>query len=762
MAVVQPIRDPSPSPHVDPAQVRALIAPVYADRKLHTGETYLAHADGIAATVRGLRDDPDLLAAAYLFGAYDVLKDADDWLRKRCGDGVARLVADLRQLMKLSERTRPRASDEAGQGEVVRRMLLAMCNDLRVVLLRLASRLQTLRWYAASKAGDPTEYARETMLLYAPLANRLGVWQLKWELEDLAFRFLEPETYKQVARWLDGKRIEREAFIVDAKAELEGMLAAAGVRAEVSGRPKHIYSIWNKMRAKQLAFDELHDVRALRVIVDEVAQCYQVLSLVHQRWTPIAAEYDDYIAKPKANGYQSLHTVVTIAEGRTLEIQIRTRRMHAFAELGVAAHWRYKEGGKGIDADAERIAWLRQLLAWGTEVDAPPAGAPVRAHDRIYVLTPQARVVELAAGSTPIDFAYHLHTELGHRCRGAKIDGAMVPLNTRLQSGQTVEILAAKSGGPSRDWLNPELGFIVGQRSRAKVRAWFNALEHAQAVASGREIVDRELQRLGRTAVKLDDLAHRLGFESVEALCVAATKEEFSLRSIEQALTVAPPRRAGDSDADGQAARRAGRQGARAGGGRRLADDEPRALLPAGAARRDRRLRDARQGRVDPSRQLRERAGARQPATRAAHRRHLGRRHRCGLSGGRLRPGAGPAGPAARHLGGVRAREAQRHRREHRDCARRGAHAVHDRGRRHDGAAPRARADRRGQRRHRHAAPLSAFRTARAARADRAGVAGRRRRNAAALPAAARAGSCGERCACLLRQQIEVPRVARF
>jgi GTP pyrophosphokinase len=542
MAVV-PHKQPSlPTARVDPAQARALIVPLYGDRKLHTGETYLAHADGIAAIVGTLRDEPDLLAAAYLFGVHDVLKDADDWLRERGGDAVAHLVGDLRQLMKVSERTRPRSAEEAGQSAAVRRMLLAMCTDLRVVLLRLASRLQTLRWYAHSKRGDPHEYARETLALYAPLANRLGVWQLKWELEDLAFRFLEPETYKRIARWLDGRRVEREAFIEQAKADLESMLAAAGVRGEISGRPKHIYSIWNKMRAKQLEFEELHDVRALRVIVDEVAQCYQVLSLVHQRWPAVAAEYDDYIAKPKANGYQSLHTVLHLAPGRTLEIQIRTRRMHESAELGVAAHWRYKEGGRGadtLDPEANRIAWLRQLLAWGEEVDAPAAGVP-RENDRIYVLTPQARVVELVSGSTPIDFAYHVHTELGHRCRGAKVDGAMVPLNTRLATGQTVEILAAKSGGPSRDWLNPELGYIASQRSRAKVRAWFNALEQQQAIAAGRVIVDRELQRLGRTVVKLEDLAHRLGFESVDALCVAATKEEFSLRSIEQALTLAP------------------------------------------------------------------------------------------------------------------------------------------------------------------------------------------------------------------------------
>jgi GTP pyrophosphokinase len=549
--------EPSPGAEVlalvDPAAARALVASLYVDRRLRTGEPFLEHADGMVEIVRPLRDDADLLAAGYLFGAYDVVRDADDWLRARFGPSVMQLVADLRQLMKLSERTRARGGAKAeGEAEALRRMLLAMCNDLRVVLLRLASRLQSLRWFAAHKEqgleSDVRErLARETLELYAPLANRLGIWQLKWELEDLSFRFIEPDTYKRVAKLLEEKRIERESFIADAVRELQQLLAKAGLRGEVHGRPKHIYSIWTKMQAKHLAFDELFDVRALRVIVDEVPQCYQVLSLVHAHFVPISAEYDDYIARPKPNGYQSLHTVVRDGSGRPLEIQIRTRQMHALAELGVAAHWRYKEmtpaqraRATGPSADDERVAWLRQLLAWRQDVEGPQAGEGAVADDRIYVLTPQARVVELPRGATAIDFAYHLHTELGHRCRGAKVDGVMVPLTTPLQTGQTVEVIAAKSGGPSRDWLNPDLGYLASQRSRAKVRAWFNALETEQAIVAGRDIVDKELARLGKTAVKLEELARRLGFATVNDLCVAATKEEFSLRSIEQALATAP------------------------------------------------------------------------------------------------------------------------------------------------------------------------------------------------------------------------------
>jgi GTP pyrophosphokinase len=547
------------TPAPDPARARALIFPLYGERGLRTGETFTAHADGMVEIVGAVRADPDLLAASYLFGAHDVLRDADDWIRTHFGASVAQLVADLRQLMLLSDSVRARmrsaaeaqsreqgrapGRDEAAgsQDAALRRMLLAMVNDLRVVVLRLASRQQTLRYFSAGRGEGVEAYALETAALYTPLANRLGIWQIKWELEDLSLRFLQPEKYQRIAGLLERERGEREREVEAAVEGMQRLLRGAGIAAEVSGRPKHIASIEQKMRAKGVEFEQVYDMRALRVIVERVEQCYEVLALVHQRWRPIDSEFDDYIVKPKPNGYQSLHTVVDVDDGWPLEIQIRTRRMHESAELGVAAHWRYKErgrdGGRQDDRDTERIAWLRRLLDWRHDVEPARRSAQ---EDRVYALTPQGRVVELPAGATAIDFAYHIHTELGHRCRGARIDGALVALNTPLRTGQTVEVITARTGGPSRDWLNPELGFLAGPRSKAKVRQWFNAVEFEQSVAAGREIVDRELQRLGRTAVRLEDLARRLGFDSVEALCAAATKDEFSLRSLEQALASEP------------------------------------------------------------------------------------------------------------------------------------------------------------------------------------------------------------------------------
>ena len=548
----------APPVHPDPAHARELAFSLYADRTLETGEPLAAHADGLARIVQTVRTDPDLAAAAYLFAADTVMRDADRWLRSHFGASVARLVADLRQLRQLSETVRARSGrDEpatrdraaaAAQEEALRRMVLAMANDLRVVLLRLASRLQTLRYLAAVRHPRAEEYARETRMLYAPLANRLGIWQLKWEMEDLALRFLEPETYQQIARALEEKRGQREQRVQDAETTLRDLLAAHGIAGEVSGRPKHIASIAAKMRLKNLPFERVFDQRALRVLVDRVEQCYEVLTLAHQRWRQIESEYDDYIARPKANGYQSLHTVVEDDDGRPLEIQIRTRAMHERAELGVAAHWQYKEGGKGrgggdaARAEQETVAWLRRLLDWREEVErdggTPGAEGPdvAPAAARVYALTPEGRVVDLPAGATPVDFAYAIHTELGHRCRGARVDGALVPLHTALRTGQTVKILAAHAGGPSRDWLNPELGFTASPRSRAKVRQWFHAQEHEQSVAAGREIVQRELQRLGKTAINQEDLAHRMGFRAAEDLYVAATKDEFNLRSVEHAL----------------------------------------------------------------------------------------------------------------------------------------------------------------------------------------------------------------------------------
>ena len=384
------------------------------------------------------------------------------------------------------------------------------------------------------------------MELYTPLANRLGIWQLKWEMEDLAFRFLEPETYKAIARQLEEKRAEREALIEEAVRRVEAELRQANISARVYGRPKHIFSIWNKMRNKKLEFHQLYDLRAMRVIVADERSCYAVLALVHSLWTPIADEFDDYISRPKPNGYRSLHTVVADAQGRTFEIQIRTDEMHRYAEYGMAAHWLYKESGpRGGQLSAssgydQKLAWMRQLLSWDGDTPAPTeAAAPAAegADERIYVMTPQARVIELPAGATPVDFAYHLHTDLGHRCRGARVNGQMVPLTTQLHTGEIVEIIAAKSGGPSRDWLNTQLGFLASPRARAKVRAWFNAIELQQRIGHGQGLVEKELQRLGKTAVNMEQLAQQLGFAHAEDLYVAVSKEEFSLRQIDYLLS---------------------------------------------------------------------------------------------------------------------------------------------------------------------------------------------------------------------------------
>lgn len=528
--------------------------------KASTGEPLDSHCASVARILADMHTDAATRASALLAvlpdDATSSAKQKSPML-KAFGAEISSLVQGTRSLLRLgllAGQSRDESADRQDQKEMQRKMLLAMAADLRIVLLRLASRMQSLRWYAESRTPCPAEFARETMELYAPLANRLGIWQLKWEMEDLSFRFLEPETYKSIARQLEERRVERETFIAEVVEELRSMLADANIQAAVTGRPKHIYSIWNKMRIKNLSFDKLYDLRALRVIVDDERDCYAALALVHARWTPISDEFDDYISRPKPNGYRSLHTVVSDDSGRTFEIQIRTHEMHVFAEYGMAAHWRYKEAGaqggtqRASGEYDRKIAWMRQLLSWGSQDatgqsppadDLPAAGAddsPAANQERIYVLTPQARVIELPAGSTPVDFAYYLHTDLGHRCRGAKIDGQMAPLLTRLQTGQTVEIVAAKSGGPSRDWLNPQLGYLASPRSRAKVRAWFNAIELQERMSNGQALVEKELQRLGKTAINLEQLAHQLGFARADDLYVAVAKDEFSLRQIDQAL----------------------------------------------------------------------------------------------------------------------------------------------------------------------------------------------------------------------------------
>jgi GTP pyrophosphokinase len=536
----------------DAGQLRracAFAAELYADKRLGTGEPALEHALGAAASLAALRVDAETRIAGILFAAPQYLEDSHERLAADFGAAVAGLVAGIARLNKLRVVTRALAGQESGaahssQAEVLRKMLLAMVEDIRVVLLRLASRTQTLRFMSRSPDEVRRPYAQETLDIYAPLANRLGIWQLKWELEDYAFRYLEPALYKKIASMLDEKRVEREGFITRAASALEAELRATGVRAEVLGRPKHIYSIYNKMRGKSLDFSELYDVRALRVLVDTVKDCYAALGVVHNLWTPIPKEFDDYISRPKSNDYRSLHTAVVGPDKRALEVQIRTHDMHRHAELGVAAHWRYKEVGPGRPARAdpfdEKIAWLRQVLAWRDDVADSVNWAEqfkrTALDDTVYVLTPQGRVLDLPQGSTPVDFAYHLHTDLGHHCRGAKVDGAMVPLNYKLANGQRVEIIAAKTGGPSRDWMNPALGYLRSSRARSKVRQWFNAQALAETVAQGRASVARELQRGGMTGANLDHLAQQLGFAKSEELFAAAGREEIGTKQLQTAL----------------------------------------------------------------------------------------------------------------------------------------------------------------------------------------------------------------------------------
>ena len=557
LAVVTATTDSLPEQADALVRARAFAEPLISQQILDTGENVLAHADAVADILRSIGGSQAMQAASFLVYACEHLNKPHELIAKAFGDSFADLAIETTKLVRLQRMARmaqnaaskagqsaPMAQTVATQTESVRKMLLAFSRDLRVVMLRLASRLQTLRFYAASKLPVPPGLAAESLNVFAPLANRLGIWEVKWELEDLAFRFLEPDTYRQVAQWLDQKRTEREAAVELVRLQLEAELRRQGISAQVQGRPKHIYSIVKKMRGKSLPFEQVFDIRALRIVVPNVPDCYAALSWVHSQFSPMTDEFDDYIAKPKVNGYQSLHTVVRDASGQAIEVQIRTTEMHQHSEHGVAAHWVYKEAGAkgyaGVTAGGAyeaKIAVLRQLLAWERDLSgaaaAPDLPKDAVLDDRIYVLTPEAAIVELPQGATAVDFAYSVHTNVGHRCRGARIDGVMVPLNTPLKNGQTVEVTTVKEGGPSRDWLNPELGYLASHRGRAKVRAWFNALALGETVAKGRELVEKILQREGRTSVKLEDLAGDLGFNSAEALFEVVGKDEFSLRNIE-------------------------------------------------------------------------------------------------------------------------------------------------------------------------------------------------------------------------------------
>ena len=551
-----------------PAPLRHALAEVAAQDGADAG---MPDPVGVAAdtldTLAALSADGDVMLAALLY-AVPALQSA-----VRSGTGMSAALADLREGQAAAAQVWALHAEQerSVNTEGLRRLLLAIVRDLRVVTILLARQLARMRTAGALPEPERQALARLTRDIHAPLANRLGIWQLKWELEDLAFRYLQPQVYKQIATQLDEKRTGRERYIAAVIASLQKALAEHGIRAEISGRPKQIYSIWRKMQRKQVGFDELYDLRAVRIAVDDVAACYAALGVVHALWVPIPSEFDDYIARPKANDYRSLHTAVVGPEGRTLEVQIRTREMHEQAELGVAAHWRYKEG-KGSERSFDRkINWMRQLLEQAREGDADSLAGALDAElveDRVYVLTPKGEVVDLPQGATPLDFAYHVHTMVGHRCRGAKVNGRIVPLTWKLHSGDRVEVLTGKEPDPRRDWLLPANGYLASARSRNKVRGWFHRLDRARNVQAGRELLDRELRRLGLMQAELLPVAKRFHADSVDELYIAVAlgdvgPSQVGRALLEQEKAPAPAPEAGSANiAPRPPPRRAGREAA--------------------------------------------------------------------------------------------------------------------------------------------------------------------------------------------------------
>ncbi|MBA4141490.1 MAG: bifunctional (p)ppGpp synthetase/guanosine-3',5'-bis(diphosphate) 3'-pyrophosphohydrolase [Nitrosospira sp.] len=512
---------------------------LYAGKFLPTGESIIQHTYGTALILTMLRADSDTLAAGILRAVPDYLDEYKEKLQADFGLTVAHLVegaARMARIRTMGAAGSANVADRGAQVEALRKMLLAMAEDIRVVIIALADRVQTMRHIVATELSQKTEIAHETLDIFAPLANRLGLWQVKWELEDFSFRIIQPERYKKIASLLEDTRRTREYYIAQVVEKLRHELQRTGIDAEVTGRPKHIYSIHKKMKRKEVDFKEIHDARAVRILVDNVKDCYAALGVVHNLWMPIPKEFDDYIAKPKGNEYRSLHTAVVGPEEKVIEVQIRTYEMHRHSEMGVAAHWRYKEGARRDARYEEKIAWLRQILEWKNDVaDAGELAEHFKVglfEDSIYVLTPQGRVIALPKGSTPVDFAYHVHSDLGHHCRGAKVDGTMVPLDYVLQNAQRVEIISVRQGGPSRDWLNPALGYIKSQRARSKVRQWFSGQEREVALAQGRAVVEKELQRHGMTALGLESLASEFKFAKLDAFLLAVSRGDVTSRQL--------------------------------------------------------------------------------------------------------------------------------------------------------------------------------------------------------------------------------------
>jgi GTP pyrophosphokinase len=541
-----------------PEDVEAIRRAANVSQQAHEGQTrasgepYFFHTLAVAQILSELKLDANSISAAIL---HDVVEDTSvslDDIRQLFGDDVAHLVDGVTKMDIIATL---RGDDLQQQkehlhAENLRKMLLAMAEDVRVVLIKLADRLHNMRTLGALPPHKQQRIARETMDIFAPLANRLGIWQLKWELEDLAFRYLRPADYKHIAEHLAERRIERERYLERFISQLQVELDKNHIKAEVSGRVKHIYGIWKKMQRKRQAFHQIYDVRAVRVYVETIPECYAALGIVHTLWNYLPGEFDDYIATPKENNYRSIHTAVVGPEGKTVEVQIRTWNMHQESEYGVAAHWRYKEGVKVDTAFDEKIAWLRQLLEW--KDDVAEAGEFVDQFksevfaDRVYVFTPKGNIIDLPAGATPLDFAYRIHTEVGNRCRGAKVNGRMVPLTHQLHSGDQVEVLTVKKGGPSRDWMNPQLGYLVTSKARQQVQRWYRLQNVEQNMADGRAIVERELKRLGFSDISYEKLAHELGHKQVDEFLAALGRGDIKPTRIATAAhqITAPPAQA--------------------------------------------------------------------------------------------------------------------------------------------------------------------------------------------------------------------------
>jgi len=511
----------------------ALAEHAHHGQKRVSGEPYVQHALAVASILAELGLDHETLAAAIL---HDVVEDSGvtlDELKRDFGPRIAGLVDGVTKMKVIQEFRGDTSGDhkEHAQAESLRKMLLAMAEDVRVVFIKLADRLHNMRTLSALPEEKQQRIARETMDIFAPLANRLGIWQVKWELEDLALRYLEPEAYRQIAGWLAEKRVDREAYITRFVDALAQELKTSGIAADVTGRVKHIYSIWRKMQRKGKDFGEIFDVRAVRILVNDVRDCYGALGVVHSLWQHVPGEFDDYIATPKENNYRSIHTAVIGPQGKNVEVQIRTHDMHNQSELGVAAHWRYKEGAKHDKGFDDKIAWLRSLLEWKDELTGATEFVDQFKSEvfseRVYVFTPKGNIVDLQAGATPLDFAYHIHTDVGHRCRGAKVNGHMVPLIYTLKTGDRVEILTVKEGGPSRDWMSLHLGYLQTSKARSKVQSWFNQQNLESNVAAGRQTLEREFQRLGLHDVNYEKLAARFHHDKTDNFLAALGRGEI-------------------------------------------------------------------------------------------------------------------------------------------------------------------------------------------------------------------------------------------